>query len=229
MAQKQELSYASFLQSDTVSLKSAKSERAFNMHRDLLASKSKAIISAFENGFKETETGIYEFEDVSEETLAYFIQWAYTGDYPALIYEPPSTDSLNNPLPPQLALYVFCNIYLVPDLKSIVFGRVVAATKLLDAPWRSCSSRILTDMLRYVFSLLLADDPVLEMLVQFAAYRIAELRQDDDFLELIRDLPAFEARLLGLLIGPKSPPWAAPIAIDFEYTWRPRSRHSKDI
>lgn len=223
----------SFLQSDTVSLKSAKSERVLNIHRDLLASKSQTIISAFENGFKESKTGIYEFKDTSEETLAYFIQWAYTGDYPPLIYAPgvgvintslPGCEQVNvnsesklecqtyngylsHPLPTHLALYIFCSIYLVRDLKSIVFQRVTAAIKQLDEPWMPCSRRILTAVLRHVFLFLLADDPVIDVLVQFAAYRIAELRQDDGFLELIRDLPAFEARLLGLLTGPKLPPW----------------------
>ena len=40
---------------------------------------------AFKRGFEEEQKGVYIFKDTSEGTLARFIEWAYTRDYPAVI------------------------------------------------------------------------------------------------------------------------------------------------
>lgn len=68
-----------------ISLKATESGRPFHIHQSLLASKSKTIASAFEKNFSEKEKRVYTFQDTTEGTLARFIEWAYTGDYPFII------------------------------------------------------------------------------------------------------------------------------------------------
>ncbi|KAL1954742.1 hypothetical protein VTO42DRAFT_742 [Malbranchea cinnamomea] len=74
-----------FLTSDTVSLRADGSDRLFRIHRGLLAMKCKPISVALERKeFRESE-GVYTFKEVSEGTVMRFIEWAYTGEYPAVI------------------------------------------------------------------------------------------------------------------------------------------------
>jgi len=78
----------SFLDSDTITLKAEHSSRSFRIHRKLLSSKCKAIVSALDR-FEEGQKGAYTFEDTPEGTLARFIEWAYTGKYPTILTSPP--------------------------------------------------------------------------------------------------------------------------------------------
>ncbi|KAL2785494.1 hypothetical protein BJX66DRAFT_343005, partial [Aspergillus keveii] len=138
MAKEHSLPYINFLHSPTVSLQATEAGRPFHIHRDLLASKSKSISAAFERGFQEELKGVYTFQDTSEGTLARFIEWAYTGDYPATIVPAQRTDEpakkeesnetdkvltaigaqptatpmpSNHPLPAHMRMYIFGAIY----------------------------------------------------------------------------------------------------------------------
>jgi hypothetical protein len=53
-------------------------------------------MSAFERGFDEGDKGVYKFQDTSEGTLARFVEWSYTGDYPDIITgtHPPDRKSI---------------------------------------------------------------------------------------------------------------------------------------
>ncbi|KAL4863005.1 hypothetical protein BDV12DRAFT_202537 [Aspergillus spectabilis] len=161
---------AGFLDSETVALQATKSGRRFHIHRDLLAHKSKAIASALGRGFKEAHDGVYTFQDTSEGTLARFIEWAYTGSYPAIIkstrvnpHEPIKPEIINgarNEVPPEsklnrangtilpivdltsenhpllahIRLYIFCSIYLIPNLQELIFPKITATCTDIDRP-----------------------------------------------------------------------------------------------
>ena len=68
------------MQSETVALSPSGSSHRFNVHKLLLEHKCKAVYVACTK-FKEKDTGVYRFENVSAGTLVRFIQWAYTGGY----------------------------------------------------------------------------------------------------------------------------------------------------
>ncbi|RDW68900.1 BTB/POZ domain-containing protein [Aspergillus mulundensis] len=85
MAKNASAPYSSFLGSETVSLRATEAGQPLHIHHKLLASTSKPIAAAFESGFEEGKKRVYTFQDVSEATLARFIQWAYTGHYPETI------------------------------------------------------------------------------------------------------------------------------------------------
>lgn len=117
--------------------------RVFRIHRKLLESKCKTVTLAFTRGFEEEQRGLYIFKDTSERTLARFIEWSYTGDYPSAIsaIEPAETSTKeiekvepiieeknamtatetdftfeNHQLLAHIHLYIFASIYLIPDL-----------------------------------------------------------------------------------------------------------------
>ncbi|RDW68884.1 uncharacterized protein DSM5745_08644 [Aspergillus mulundensis] len=77
--------YSSFLESETVVLKASESGRHLRIHRGLLNLKGGHILHAFEAALGGEKCEICVFQTTSESTLVRFIEWAYTGDYPAKI------------------------------------------------------------------------------------------------------------------------------------------------
>ncbi|KAL4905561.1 hypothetical protein BDW74DRAFT_177930 [Aspergillus multicolor] len=252
MSKEHALPYFSFLDSEIVSLKATESGRPFQIHRSLLASKSRAIASAFDRGFEESKKKVYTFQDTSEGTLARFIEWAYTGDYPAIIKathanEPTilkaeaivngakedgksdntksdSTDNLdinaislsapdtdltheNHPLLAHIRLYVFCSIYIIPELRSLSFTRATAAFKSLDQPTTLETQLGVIAALRVSFRSLLADDRLLDWLAHYAAYCLGQLRVQRDFHDLLQESPVLGSRMVLSLHAPRTPPW----------------------
>ncbi|KAL2825735.1 hypothetical protein BDW59DRAFT_179746 [Aspergillus cavernicola] len=227
MAKEQTMSYIknSFLNSKTVSLKAAESGQSFNIHRDLLAAKSKTIISAFERGFVEGTKGIYTFQDTSDETLARFIEWAYTGDYPAIIN--PTSDhgrktlksepdqpnhetdvtSENHPLLSHIHLYIFCSVYLIPDLQNLAFDRIRANFTELGKPDSPNTQLDVIAALRISFCKVLAPDPLLDWLAKYTAYTVDKLRVQSDFHDLLQESSSLTLRMVSLLNPARSAPW----------------------
>jgi hypothetical protein len=70
-----------FLSSELFSLKATASDTPYNIHIDLLSSKSPVLWKACKNGMKETEERQMRCEGYSESVLVSFVQWAYTGGY----------------------------------------------------------------------------------------------------------------------------------------------------
>ena len=112
----------------------------------------------FTRKFAEEQKGHYIFKDTSEGTLARFIEWAYTGDYPAVISalgpvktSTKETESVikekntvttakpdltleNHPLLAHVHLYIFCSIYSIPDLQHLTFSKMAARFMDLKKP-----------------------------------------------------------------------------------------------
>jgi hypothetical protein len=203
--------------------------RPFHIHRDLLASKSKSISAAFERGFQEELKGVYTFQDTSEGTLARFIEWAYTGDYPAIIVpaqptgapakkeeesneSQPTATSMpgNHQLPAHMRIYIFGAIYLIPNLRSLAFERVTACFTELEKPEDLDTQLAVIAALRLAFRKLLSDDPLLDWLAQYAAYSIEKLRVQRDFHDLLLESPQLSSRMVLSLIPGQQPPWKSP-------------------
>ncbi|KAL2857223.1 hypothetical protein BJY01DRAFT_231000 [Aspergillus pseudoustus] len=224
MAEKHSPSYINFLHSPTVSLQATQSDRPFHIHRDLLASKSRTIIAAFERGFQEDLKGVYNFQDTSEGTLARFIEWAYTGDYPAVTSvlaalgakPPPESTPANHPLPAHMRVYIFSTIYLIPALRSLAFDRVTACITEIDKPNDLDSQLAVISALRLAFRKFLHDDPLLDWLRQYAAYSIEKLRVQRDFHDLLLESPELSSRMVLSLIPGQKPPWTSrPLKFPF--------------
>jgi hypothetical protein len=234
MAKHEQLPYIEFLDSETVSLQADQTGRSFQIHRRLLASKAKTIISAFERGFDEGEKGVYKFQDTSDGTLARFIEWAYTDNYPDVITathpvdrksgkEDTATtnaeegDTLsaagtiftpdNHPLLAHIRLYIFCSIYLIPDLQKLAFEKVTARFADLKEPDSLDRQLAVIAALRVSFRKLSTQDPLLDWQAQYAAYCVGKLRLQRGFYELLRESPTLSTRMVLFLNPASSPPW----------------------
>ncbi|KAB8213028.1 hypothetical protein BDV33DRAFT_197134 [Aspergillus novoparasiticus] len=178
-----------------------------HIHRRLLHSKSKPLIEALDSGLKEGQSGVYKFEEVTEGTIARFIEWAYRGDYPTTISgtnigqtptlpegietdidkkaanTTPETDftSENHPLLVHIRLYIFSETYLIPDLHQLAYEKVTACLTDLDIP------------------------NSLDTQLAYAAYCLDKLRVQGPFHDLLREFPTLSSRMI-LSLGPASSP-----------------------
>ena len=184
---------------------------------------------AFERGFEEKQKGVYTFKDTSEGTLARFIEWAYTGDYPAVIsaIEPVETENTeakakeentvtgaktdltfeNHPLLTHINLYIFCSIYLVPDLQDLAFSKMTACFTDLERPNDLDTQLAVISALRVSFHLLPAHDPLLDWMAQYAAYCIDKLRIQGSFHDLLKCSQMLASRMVHSLNPASLPPW----------------------
>ncbi|RDH27535.1 hypothetical protein BDQ94DRAFT_163522 [Aspergillus welwitschiae] len=211
-----------FLDSDPVSLQVAQTGRSFRIHRRLLQAKAPPLIAALDSNLKEGQSGVYEFQEVAEGTIARFIEWAYRGDYPAIISgtniqtptllestgtdidkkpasTTPETDftSENHPLV----------TYLVPNLQLLAFEKVTACLTDLDIPNSLETQFAVIDALWLSFLRLPQHDKLLDWLAQYAAYCLDKLRVQGPFHDLLKEFPTLSSRMI-LFLGPaSSPPW----------------------
>ncbi|KAL2859534.1 hypothetical protein BJX68DRAFT_252410 [Aspergillus pseudodeflectus] len=193
MAKEHSLPYINFLHSPTISLQATEAGRPFHIHRDLLESKSKSISAAFERGFQEELKGVYTFQDTSEGTLARFIEWAYTGDYPAII------------VPAQGP-----GVPAKKEESNETDKRVTACFTELSKPEDLDTQLAVIAALRLAFRKLLSDDPLLDWLAQYTAYSIEKLRVQRDFHDLLLESPELSSRIVLSLIPGQQPPWRSP-------------------
>lgn len=189
---------------------------------------------AFKRGFEEEQKGVYIFEDTSDGTLARFIEWAYTGDYPTVIsaIEPVETSTKetedtepvvkendtvpvaetdftfeNHPLLAHIHLYIFCRIYLIPDLQDLAFSKMTACFTDLGKPNDLDTQFAVISALRVSFRKLPAHDPLLDWMAQYAAYSIDKLRTQGSFHDLLKCSPILASRMVLSLNPASSPPW----------------------
>ena len=189
---------------------------------------------AFKRGFEEEQKGVYTFKNTSEGTLARFIEWAYTGDYPAVIsaIEPVETKTKetdntetkvkeennvtgaetgftfeNHPLLTHIHLYIFCSIYLVPDLQDLAFSKMTACFTDLEKPNDLDTQSAVISALRVSFHKLPTHDPLLDWMAQYAAYSIDKLRTQRSFHNLLKCSPILASRMVLSLNPASSPPW----------------------
>ena len=192
----------SVLQSDTFALAPSGSSYQLNVHKALLEQKCKTIYVACTK-FKEKETGVYRFEDVSEGTLVRFIQWAYTADYQEELEFASRKEHLvetkndqsftpvaletdeNHILLLHGRLYVFGDVYLVKDLKILAFKRMKAKLEKMNKPSDVKELTLVVDLFDFIFSNVHADDPLLDFLGKYAAYNIVNLKQQQYFNDVV--------------------------------------------
>ncbi|KAL4786149.1 hypothetical protein BJX76DRAFT_133444 [Aspergillus varians] len=226
--------YIDFLDSETISLQADNACRPFNVHRKLLGSKCRSIIAAFEGGFEEGRKGTYIFQDTSEGTVARFIEWLYTGDYPILLRATQSregeatkekrdgvqnreantttvekADLTSESHPPlvHVRLYVFSSIYIIPDLQKLAFERTTAYFTDLNKPDSHDKQLTVIAALRISFQRLPTSDPLLDWLAQYAAYSVQQLQLQKEFHDLLREISALGSQMVRFLNPAYSPPW----------------------
>lgn len=194
--------------------------------------------------FGEGQKGLYTFQNTSEGTLARFIEWAYTADYPAIIKpteaeeptavkpEPaqinrtkddsmdgpdektlagtnsgPNLTQENHPLLSHIRLYIFCSIYVIPDLQKLAFDRATKAFTELNQPTTLDTQLAVTAAMRVSFRKLLPNDQLLDWLAQYAAYNVAHLRIQRGFHDLLQESPTLASRMVLSLKPTGVPPW----------------------
>ncbi|KAL5342186.1 hypothetical protein BJX70DRAFT_386295 [Aspergillus crustosus] len=200
-----------FLDSETVALQAAGSRRRFHIHRDLLAHKSKTIAAGLGRGFKEGRQGSTQTnprEEIKKE-----INGAEEAESSDKVQKRDSESQVplvdlapeNHPLLAHIRLYVFCTIYLIPDLQQLSFSRITVTTQLCVIAG-----------LRVSFRKLMLNDPLLDWLGQFAAYNARLLRVQRDFHDLLQECPNLGSRMVLSLDSAQSPPWqTAPPKYEF--------------
>lgn len=67
-----------FLYDSIVGVLVGTEQRRFDVHRELVCSKSDCFAKAFQEGFREAETKIIELPEQHVETFQYFVHWLYT-------------------------------------------------------------------------------------------------------------------------------------------------------
>ncbi|KAL1954741.1 hypothetical protein VTO42DRAFT_741 [Malbranchea cinnamomea] len=214
MPEETALPYIDLLDSDIVSLQAASSQRVFKVHQSLLAAKCPTIYVAFENGFKEATEGVYKFEDTSEETLAQFIEWAYTGDYATIACtaadqsperkedEQVSLQKENvtpqaHPFLEHVHLYLFGCIYLIPHLQDLAFRKLkVLALELGTPESLGAQATVITALCVSAPELAATDDRLMEWLIQYAAYYFRQLRRHPYFHQTLAENINLSMKLL---------------------------------
>jgi hypothetical protein len=115
--------------------------------------------------------------------------------------------SENHPLLVHIRLYIFCNIYHVPDLQSLAFEKMTACFTDLEKPDSLDTQLAVVAALRVSFRKLPPQDPLLDWLAEYAAYCVDKLRLQKDFLDLLKDCPTLSSRIILSLSPAQSPPW----------------------
>lgn len=184
----------------------------------------------FTRKFAEEQKGHYIFKDTSEGTLARFIEWAYTGDYPAVISalgpvktSTKETESVikekntvttakpdltleNHPLLAHVHLNIFCSTYSIPDLQDLAFSRITDC--FIDLMPNDPGAQVaVISTLRVSFGNLPTHDPLLDWIAQYAAYSIDNLRTQESLHDILKSSPIIASRIV-LFMGPASlSPW----------------------
>lgn len=214
-----------FLTSDFVSLQALNSTRVFKVHKTLLDAKCKTVASAFNGNFTERQYGVYTFSDASEETLARFLEWAYGGDYtkPAVkrkdttsekVNKGPAGDqleSLDHPLVAHMTLYIFSEVYIVPNLKELAFTKIKEAIELIERPETADDCLGVISLLKLAYTKIPANTSSAELqewLAHYAAFGLEELRDQPSFNDVLRLSPDLASKILSYLNPIDSPPWS---------------------
>ena len=113
----------------------------------------------------------------------------------------------NHPLLTHINLYIFCSIYLVPDLQDLAFSKMTACFTDLERPNDLDTQLAVISALRVSFHLLPAHDPLLDWMAQYAAYCIDKLRIQGSFHDLLKCSPMLASRMVHSLNPASLPPW----------------------
>ncbi|KAE8414137.1 hypothetical protein BDV36DRAFT_15235 [Aspergillus pseudocaelatus] len=218
------VTFLEFLTSDFVSLQALNSTRVFKVHKALLDAKCKAVASAFNGNFTERQNGVYTFSDTSEGTLSRFLEWAYRGDYTEPVVKRKDTasdkikkdhasnqlESLDYPLMAHMALYIFSEVYIVPNLKDLVFAKIKAAIEVINKPRTEDDQRGVISLLKLAYTMIPANKSsadLQEWLAHYAAFSLEELRGQPSFNDVLKLSPDLASKILSRSNPADSPPW----------------------
>ncbi|PLB55646.1 hypothetical protein P170DRAFT_422176 [Aspergillus steynii IBT 23096] len=200
-----------------VQLRSSDSNQPFYVHKALLESKCKVIYSALSRGFLESQEGVYTCTDTTHATLARAVEWMYSGNYPLLSKQELGADARqdsmdtrqeekannlselaeemkNHPVMTHLQLYIFGEVYLIPDLKQAAHEELTR--------WCSCivqglsPPQALIALLHMAFSNIKPDDRLLHWFAHFSSWRLDVLRQQPLFNDLLLEHPVLGSLMM---------------------------------
>ncbi|KAE8355617.1 hypothetical protein BDV28DRAFT_30603 [Aspergillus coremiiformis] len=224
--------YAEFLISDFVSLKTTTSTHIFKVHKALLDIKCKSITPAFNGNYTESQDSIYTFSDTSHETLARFIEWAYRADYTEPTEDTdgdtstlPSDDEewstrpqdtttgdqsrpVHHSLLAHMDLYIFSDVYIIPELKALAFTKIQTGLRAMGRPETPEQCLAVIALLRLASSKVPLDgSDILRWLAHFAAYNFDILRHQPSFHDTLKLSPDLTWEIVGRLKPAVDPPW----------------------
>lgn len=179
-------------------LRTGPSRKPFRVHKELLGEISRELRGHVFNEMKEGQEGSMDMAHVSEETMCQFLEFCYTGDYPELKKEPKCSgwgdddDNEEGPpsseqLLPNAKLYVFADMYNIPQLKEIAFSKITAHIVRISYSLWDKEIEEFVQLFKYTFENLPEReemDQLLEYLGKYAAWALNKFKQSENFLNL---------------------------------------------
>lgn len=179
----------------------------------------------------EGTSGEMKLPDEREDTIARFIEWAYTGEYPGADPSPnfsslldrftiehtsSQSDDLEKAEDPLLMaharLYAFADRFNIQELKQHVFDKLTARIAMIGVPDTRESTLAMISLISYTFGNLPKckfQDRLLEYLGMYASWSLESLRKEPEFFELFEnDIDFVKELFLHVRKGSKAP-WGA--------------------
>ncbi|PUU78966.1 hypothetical protein B9Z19DRAFT_1125781 [Tuber borchii] len=209
--------YKDFLFGGNVTLYVGPKRKRMEMHKKLLASISPELDKHVNNNMREGVEGIIYLPDEEEEVLTLFTEWAYTGNYTRKDYALPvntinTMEPKRDPWPSlhkHLQLCAFAEKFNVPILKQLAESKFYTEIgHVTIEPNCSSDPSGLFLVIGYAYDNLPSSDPVLKFLAQYAAWKLALLRETTAFNVLVLSQPDFLKELLRNVNGPGARPMA---------------------
>lgn len=195
------------------------SPQTFKIHKAHLESKSKLFKNVV--NFKEGQEGVYRFHDISEITLARFIEWAYTGNYPEKdrnvnlesasamkkLGDAAGTTADSSPLSCNMKMYIFGHIYGILPLQALAFDRVTAYLTKMRRPRSEKLKLEVIAAMEMCFKEILPNDRLLKWLGHYASYCLSDLKKMPEFQKLLEGAPSLSLTMLKYMKPAKNAPW----------------------
>lgn len=181
----------------------------------------------------EGTSGEMKLPDEREDTIARFIEWAYTGEYPDADPSSNSSSLLNSSgveqtssqsddhdlekaedplLMAHVRLYAFADRFNIKELKQHVFDKLTAQIVTIGVPDTRESTLAMINLISYAFGNLPKckfQDPLLMYLGMYASWSLESLRKEPEFFELFEnDIDFVKELFLHVRKGSKAP-WGA--------------------
>lgn len=170
-------------------------------------------------------SGVMTLSDEREDTVARFVQWAYTGNYPdpEVPLTPTNSDpevddspsqgddtDMNPILMAHARLYVFADRFNVQKLKKHTFDKLTVHIMGYGVPATRENKLAIIHLTRYTFGNLpecKTSDPLLVYLGLYASWCLSSLRTEPEFFELLEGDFDFMKELFAHVENGRRAPW----------------------
>ncbi|KAF8453866.1 hypothetical protein BDZ91DRAFT_786637 [Kalaharituber pfeilii] len=156
----------------------------FYAHRELLAKLSPELRKHVDNDMKEGLSGEMILRDVDKETMCRFLQWAYVKEYS--IDSGTQETNATSILLPHVKLYALADRFNIQALKELSLQKL---TSFLTDQSKPDTIDLLSATRFAIENLPTLTERVVEYLLGYTAWLLPDVRDQEDFTELIQAHP----------------------------------------